>query len=95
MTGEGSLDHSTVYNKAPVGVAARAKKLGIPVVAVSGSLGQGYHDLHHHGIDAACAITYGPMTLEEASGDAANLITCATEEALLCMKVGAKVFGGK
>lgn len=95
LTGEGSLDHSTVYNKAPVGVASRAKNLGIPVVAVAGSLGQGYHDLHKHGIDAACAITCGPMTLDEASGNAANLITCATEESLMFMKVGAKVFGAK
>ncbi len=93
ITGEGSLDHSTVFNKAPVGVAARAKKRGIPVVAISGSLGQGYHELHQHGIDAACAITSSPMTLEEASTQAAVLISNATEEAIMFMRVGAKVFG--
>ena len=93
ITGEGCLDHSTVYNKAPVGVAARAKKRGIPVVAISGSLGQGYHELHQHGIDAACAITSSPMTLEEASTQAADLISNATEEAIMFMRVGAKVFG--
>ena len=93
ITGEGSLDHSTVYNKAPVGVASRAKMNGIPVIAISGSLGEGYHDLHQHGIDAAAAITCAPMSLDEASADAARLITATTEEALLFMKVGAEVFG--
>ena len=93
ITGEGSLDHSTVYNKAPVGVASRAKMNGIPVIAISGSLGEGYHDLHQHGIDAAVAITCAPMSLDEASTDAARLITATTEEALLFMKVGAAVFG--
>lgn len=93
ITGEGALDHSTVYNKAPVGVASRAKMNGIPVIAISGSLGEGYHDLHQHGIDAAAAITCAPMSLDEASANAASLITATTEEALLFMKVGAAVFG--
>jgi len=93
ITGEGALDHSTVYNKAPVGVASRAKARGIPVVAISGSLGKGYHDVHSHGIDAAAAIVCAPMTLDEASSQAPELIACATEEALRFMMVGAQVFG--
>ncbi len=93
ITGEGSLDHSTIYNKAPVGVAERAKMRDIPVVAVSGSLGEGYHDVHHHGIDAVSAITYAPMTLDDASERAAELIANATEEMLRFMKVGSRVFG--
>ena len=93
ITGEGSTDHSTIYNKAPVGVAEHAKRLGIPVVDISGSLGLGYRDVHKHGIDAAAAITLGPMTLEDASSRAAELIADATEEMMRFMKVGGKVFG--
>ena len=93
ITGEGSTDHSTIYNKAPVGVAEHAKRLGIPVVDISGSLGSGYRDVHKHGIDAAAAITLGPMTLEDASSRAAELIADATEEMMRFMKVGGKVFG--
>lgn len=93
ITGEGMIDHSTIYNKAPVGVAARAQALGIPVIGVAGSLGQGFHDIHSHGIDAATAITSAPMTLDEASGKAATLIANATEESIRFMMVGAKVFG--
>ena len=92
VTGEGCMDHQTVYNKAPIGVAARAKERGIPVIAISGSLGDGYSEVHHHGIDAAVAITRFPMTLDEANEKAAALIADATEEALRLMRVGARVF---
>ena len=41
ITGEGQIDASTVFNKAPVGVARLASQRGIPVIALSGSLGSG------------------------------------------------------
>ena len=93
VTGEGCLDYQTVYNKAPIGVAARAKERGIPVIAISGSLGERYGEVHDHGIDAAVAITCFPMTLDEVSERASTLIADATEEALRLMRVGARVFG--
>ncbi len=88
IIGEGSMDHSTIYNKAPVGVAGRAKKLGIPVVGISGSLGAGFQDVHEYGIDALTAITAGPMTLGEASDRAAELIANTTEQVMRLLKVG-------
>lgn len=92
ITGEGSMDHSTIYNKAPVGVAERAKRLGIPVVGISGSLGAGFQDVHEHGIDALASITPGPMTLDEASERAAELISNATEQVLRFLRTGSQVF---
>ena len=92
ITGEGQLDFQTVYNKAPIGVARLAKARGIPVVAISGSLGRGFKDVHGAGIDAVAAITYAPMTLDESSERAATLIADATEEAMRFMKVGRLVF---
>ena len=52
ITGEGQLDFQTVYNKAPIGVAWRAKQRDIPVIAICGSLGKGFEDVHAEGIDA-------------------------------------------
>ena len=92
ITGEGQMDFQTVYDKAPIGVARRAKAKGIPVVAISGSLGERFTDVHQHGIDAASAITLAPMTLDEASRRAAELIASATEQALRFMKAGGRVF---
>ena len=67
ITGEGRLDFQTVYNKVPVGVARRAKERDIPVIAISGSLGEGFEAVHSEGIDAAASIIRAPMTLDEAS----------------------------
>ena len=87
ITGEGCLDRQTVFNKAPIGVARRAKARGIPVIAVAGSLGEGYEETYAHGIDMAVAISGPPMTLEEAIRDAPRLIAIATEKALRTLEV--------
>jgi glycerate kinase len=44
LTGEGRLDGQTVHGKAVSGVAARAHALGVPTVAIAGSLGPGADD---------------------------------------------------
>lgn len=94
ITGEGQLDDQTVYNKAPIGVARRAKTRGIPVIAVSGSLGERFTEVHAHGIDAVSAIVCAPeMTLQEATARAEELIASATEEAMRYMRIGRRVFG--
>ena len=93
ITGEGQLDFQTVYNKAPIGVAWRAREKGIPVVAISGSLGKGFEDVHSEGIDAVSSIVCAPMTLEEASTRGEELIADAVSESMRFMRVGSRVFG--
>ena len=93
ITGEGGMDFQTVYNKAPIGVARLAKARGIPVIAISGSLGKGYTDVHNHGIDAVSAITSAPMDMDEAIARCSELVADATEQALRMMQAGAAVFG--
>ena len=90
LTGEGALDYQTIYNKAPIGVARRAERLGIPVIAIAGTLGEGYRLVYEHGISAATAIPTSPMSLEEASERAGELIADATERALRMMLAGKK-----
>ncbi|MFL5272902.1 MAG: glycerate kinase, partial [Anaeromyxobacteraceae bacterium] len=51
ITGEGRTDFQTAMGKAPVGVAAAAKRHGVPVVCLSGGLGEGADDVLAHGID--------------------------------------------
>ena len=69
ITGEGQIDASTVFNKAPVGVARLARQRGIPVFGLAGSLGKGYEEVHNLGIDAVFTLVDRPMTLDEALGD--------------------------
>ena len=88
LTGEGRLDASTVFNKAPIGVARRAKKRGLPVIAVVGSLGDGYEAVFDHGIDGVEATVAAPMTLSRAEKNAFALVAAATERALRVWRVG-------
>ncbi|OGJ98409.1 MAG: hypothetical protein A2487_02705 [Candidatus Raymondbacteria bacterium RifOxyC12_full_50_8] len=79
VTGEGAIDGQTVNNKAPVGVARRARKRGVPVIAVCGAIGPGAHRVHDQGIGAVYCITPGPMSLERAIGSGKKHMTQAGE----------------
>ncbi len=85
IVGEGQFDRSTVFNKSPVAVAQRARRLGIPVIGIAGSLGAGYREVHEHGIDAVFSLVSRPMTLQEAMADTERLVSRATEEACRAM----------
>jgi glycerate kinase len=74
ITGEGRFDAQTLRGKTPFGVARIAKQHGVPVIVIAGTLGEGYQELYEHGIDAAFAVTSGPMTLEQACAEAPRLL---------------------
>ncbi len=86
IVGEGQFDRSTVFNKSPVAVAQRARRRGIPVIGIAGSLGMGYQEAHEHGIDAVFSLVSGPMSLQDAMADTERLVAQATEEACRAMK---------
>ena len=91
ITGEGQIDHSTIFNKSPVGVAARAAKYGIPVIAIAGGLGDGYREVHGKGIAAMFTLVSGPMSLEDAIADSESLLAGAAEEIMRMLMVGANL----
>ncbi|MEB2650991.1 MULTISPECIES: glycerate kinase [Pseudomonas] len=74
ITGEGRFDAQTLRGKTPFGVARVAKQHAVPVIVIAGTLGEGYQELYQHGIDAAFAVTSGPMTLEQACAEAPRLL---------------------
>ena len=80
IVGEGQTDKSTQFNKSPVAVSTRAKKYGIPVICISGSLGEGYKECSSQGIDSFFSIVNKPMELDYALDNAYDLIRSSTEE---------------
>ena len=80
IVGEGRTDKSTQFNKSPVAVAMRAKKLGIPVICLSGSIGEGYEDSRELGISSFFSIVSGPTDLQFAIDNAHDLIIKSSEE---------------
>ncbi|MCD8566101.1 MAG: glycerate kinase [Burkholderiaceae bacterium] len=75
FTGEGRMDAQTLQGKTPWGVMRIAKAHGVPVIALAGSLGQGYQALYDAGLTAAFSLTNGPIQLELALQCAADLLT--------------------
>jgi len=88
LTGEGQIDFQTAHGKAPAGVGAAAKARGIPCIAIAGSLGEEFGDLHTAGIDAAFSLCPGPLTLEEAMSHATDYLTHAAEQAVRAFLTG-------
>lgn len=91
MTAEGSLDFQTPNEKIPSEVARMAKKSNIPVIALTGTIGQGAELNYTAGIDAYCSIIPKPTTLESAMTNAPRWIEESTEAALRQVYIGMEV----
>ena len=80
ITGEGSIDEQTLQGKGPMGVAERAKRKGIPVIALAGRVPKDINANLHQYFDVLLAIGNEPNDLQMAmSGTAANLARTSTE----------------
>lgn len=66
ITGEGRMDVQSAMGKAPSGIAALAKELQKPVIALCGSFSGGTSICDTSGIDACFSIMRSPCTLPEA-----------------------------
>lgn len=66
ISGEGRMDSSSLSGKATIGIAKRAQKLAIPVIAVVGSCELNLDSVYDHGIDLVLPIVNEPMSLEAA-----------------------------
>jgi glycerate 2-kinase len=88
ITAEGSLDAQTPHGKIPAEVAQRAKRRGLPVIALAGTIGRGVQVNLQHGIDAYASILTRPCTLDEAFANAAKWLTRAAEDAVRMVGVG-------
>lgn len=56
ITGEGGINHQTIFGKTPVAVSRIAKKYNIPVIALAGTLSEGYESVYNEGILAVFSI---------------------------------------
>lgn len=66
VTGEGRADRQSCFGKVMRGVGDRAKKHGVPALALCGALGTGYETIYAHGVDSIMTTVDSPMPLEEA-----------------------------
>ena len=88
VTGEGRTDAQTSLGKAPLGVAAAARRRRIPVVCLSGGLGEGSEGLLAFGVTALASVPPGPMDLAACMADAAPLLEAAARRAARLVRLG-------
>src|SRR5690606_22953978 len=90
FTGEGRMDAQTLRGKTPAGVARVASRAGVPVIALAGSLGEGYQALYAGGIVAAFSLANGPITLQQACDQAGQLLADRAQDAMRLWMAGGK-----
>ncbi len=66
ITGEGKIDSQTAFGKAPIGALRVGQQLGIPVIAIGGSVASDASQLNEYGFAALFSILQQPMSLAEA-----------------------------
>ena len=91
ITAEGQIDHSTKYDKLPVGIARLCKTRGIPIIALTGCLGDGYQTIYDYNIDEVVPIQDGPMSLDTSLERTYELICDATRRTVRLLKIGSAI----
>lgn len=89
ITGEGAIDGQTKKGKVPMGVALRAKKQGVPVIAIVGDIRDGAEAVYDLGIISIMPALKRAMPLEEAIKNSHSLILDAAER--VCRFISIKI----
>ena len=79
ITGEGKLDRQSLSGKAVVGICRRAKKLGVPVIALTGAYTQDYIKAYCEGLTAVFSTNTAPMSLRQATADIEKNLSATIE----------------
>jgi len=88
FTAEGGIDSQTPRGKVPAEVARRAKRFGLPVIVLAGTIGKDAHINYASGIDAFTSILHAPCTLDEAIARASEILTNCAENVMRMVMVG-------
>ena len=91
FTGEGRVDFQTAFGKTPAGVAASARRHGVPVIAIGGGLSDDANGVFAHGIDGLEAATSNPMPLEVAMKKSREYLQNAAERVARLIEIGQRV----
>ena len=87
FTGEGKIDSQSLGGKAVIGIARRAKKQGIPVIAVVGGAEGDMQAAYDEGVSAVFSINRLPMPLSESRAYTRENLAFAMENILRLMEI--------
>ncbi|PKM69535.1 MAG: glycerate kinase [Firmicutes bacterium HGW-Firmicutes-19] len=86
FTGEGKIDSQSLQGKVPIGVAKRAKKAGVDVIAVVGTIGSDIDAAYQLGITAIFSINPEPVPFEVAKLKSEGNLTLTMDNILRLLK---------
>lgn len=88
ITAEGGMDFQTPRGKIPAEVARRAKALGLPVIALVGTVGKGAEANYDLGIDAFVSVLQEPESLEAAQSHTTEMLRACAENMMRAVLIG-------
>ena len=86
FTGEGRIDSQSLGGKVVIGVARRAKRLGVPVIAVVGDVGDGIGGAYEEGVSAIFPINRVAVPYSEARLRAKSDLRLTVEDIVRLIK---------
>ncbi|MGN6725093.1 MAG: glycerate kinase family protein [Tepidisphaeraceae bacterium] len=87
ITGEGRFDPQSLSGKAPIALAERCRRAGVPCVVLAGTLGDGIEPAHALGVTAAFSLIDRPTTLADALEHAAPRLQRTAEQVLRLIRM--------
>lgn len=91
ITAEGAIDRQSARGKVPAEVARRAALRDIPVIALSGTVGEGVQAALDAGLDAYASILTRPCTLEHALQETSDFLVSSAEQTMRLLLVGRRL----
>jgi glycerate kinase len=87
ISGEGKIDFQSLRGKVVVGVARRAKKAGVPLIAVVGDIGDNIENAYSEGVSAIFSINRVAVPFHEARLRCRNDLLLTMDNLMRFMKV--------
>ena len=88
ITGEGKMDYQSACGKVIHGIARKCKKYNVPVLVISGSLGEEINQLYSMGVSGMEASVCNIISLNNAMDNAEKYLCYAAERVLRVLKTG-------
>lgn len=89
FTGEGKIDSQSLQGKVPIGVAKRAKKANVDVIAVVGTIGEDIQEAYSLGITAIFSINPAPSPFDLAKSKSKENLALTMDNIARLLKVKA------
>ena len=91
ITGEGRVDGQSAFGKVIHGVTIRAKAADVPVIVITGGVGEGAGAVYDLGVSAIVPLPDAPMPLDKCIRNAPELMKKAADRVFALIRIGQRM----